>query len=108
MELVALHGGVFSAVKNTEFAVTAGVVLLVLLAVNTLAGCMNVLQLAVVCCRCCRFCCKFVVAVMLKWALPQKVQMVHKKVQSPTTYTLKSTAPRFKPLPEWESGAWEE
>ena len=100
MELVALHGGVFSAVKNTGFAVTAGVVLLVLLAVNTLAGCMNVLQLAVGCFRCCRFCCKFVVAVMLKWALPQKVQMVNKKVQSPTTYTLKSSAPRFKPLAE--------
>ena len=105
MELVALHGGVASAVKNTEFAVTAGLVLVVLLAVT---GCMNVLQLAVVCCRCCRFCCKFVVAVMLKRALPPKVQMVNKTVQSPTTYTLKSSAPRFKPLAEWESGAWDD
>jgi hypothetical protein len=112
MELVALDGGVISAMKNTQFAVTAGVVLLVLLAVNIVAGCMNALQLLVGCFRCCRFCCrfccKFVVAVMLKRALPPKVQMVNKKVQSPTTYTLKSSAPRFKPLAEWESGAWDD
>ena len=106
MELVALDGGVISEMKNTGFAVTAGVVLLVLLAVNAIAGCMNVLQFLVGCFRCCRFCCKWVVEVMLKRALPPK--MVHKKVQGPTTYTLKSSAPRFKPLAEWESGAWDD
>jgi hypothetical protein len=103
MELVALDG-----VGRTGFAVTAGVVVLLLLAVNTIAGCMNVLQFLVGCFRCCRFCYKFAVEVMLQRALPPPVQMVHKKVQGPTTYTLKSSAPRFKPLAEWESGAWDD
>jgi hypothetical protein len=112
MEVVELDGGVLSAMKNSQFAVTAGMVLLVLLAVNTLAGCMSVVQLVVGCFRCSRlcwrFCCKFVGAVMLKGSLPPKVQMVNKKVQSPTTYTMKSAAPRFKPLGEYDWGAWDD
>ena len=31
---------------------------------------------------------------------------VEKRVQSPTTYTLGATHPRFKPLPEHAWGAW--
>ena len=112
MELVVLDGGVASAMKNTQFAVIAGVVLLVVGALNTLAGCMNLLQIAGACFRCCRFCCRFcwrsVVAVMLQWVLPPKPEMVNKRVQSQTTYTLKSTAPRFKPLAEWETGVWDD
>ena len=30
-----------------------------------------------------------------------------KAVQSMVTYTRKQNTPRFKPLPEWEQGAWE-
>ena len=73
-------------------------------AVNTIGSCCRLVDLTLMMWRVCRRGARAV----LRWNRTARVEMKNKMVQSQTTYTWQSAGPRFKPLPDWQHGCWED
>jgi len=78
--------------------------LFLLVAINTIGSCCRLFDIVMWIWKICRY----AVHGAHRFWRPARVQMVHKMTQSQTTYTWKAAAPRFKPLPEYQSGAWDD
>ena len=105
LPLVQSMASVVPAVPLPSGGMTLAVVLILLgFAVNTIGSCCRLVDCTLMIWR---FCWRGARAV-LRWNRTVRVEMKNKMVQSQTTYTLKSTAPRFQPLAVWQHGCWED
>ena len=105
MPLVQSMASVAPAVPLPGGAMTFAVGLCLLgFAVNTIGSCCRLVDFTLMMWRVCRRGARAI----LRWNRTARVEMKNKMVQSQTTYTLKSTAPRFQPLADWKHGCWED